>query len=190
MDWTNKDDVRRYHREWRDRKNRSLGMHKNRSVLTSISEWIETHLSQPNNNGCRLWTLRTDKDGYGLTSHQGKLVRVHRAVYEMHHGATPLMVCHACDVPGCAEITHLFAGTGDDNSSDMVQKGRSLSNGRNPNAKLDETRVQEIRAAYAASNHTLRDLAAIYGVSKSMVSYIVNGTHWKNAQPASGRDWT
>lgn len=74
---------------------------------------------------CKLWDGYL-VDGYGQTTHDGKRWYVHRLEWTKHHGQIPdgLLVCHACDVRNCYEITHLFLGTNRDNIRDMIMKGR------------------------------------------------------------------
>ena len=140
---------------------------------------INARLSSPNEHGCRLWKLRCDKDGYGITSWKGRTIRVHRAVWEAANGPTQLLVCHRCDTPACGELSHLFAGTPSDNMRDKVDKGRSLSGAENPNAKLTADRVAELRRLYASGQFTQRGMARRFGIGKSMVNYIVRGVNWR-----------
>lgn len=81
-------------------------------------------------SGCWLWVGSVDGDGYGFISPyiNGERIRLraHRASYEVFVGEIPdgMFVCHKCDVPGCVNPDHLFAGSALDNTRDMIQKGR------------------------------------------------------------------
>lgn len=79
---------------------------------------------------CWLWTMGTDKDGYGKISsgkrQNRKHMRAHRVSYELYKGAVPdgMFVCHTCDNPSCVNPEHLFLGTAFDNNRDTINKGR------------------------------------------------------------------
>lgn len=52
--------------------------------------------------------------------------RAHIVVFEIVKGPVPLgkHVCHTCDVGGCCNPRHLWAGTHQDNMRDRTRKGR------------------------------------------------------------------
>lgn len=72
----------------------------------------------------------------------GRLVYLHRYVYELTFGEIPrgLCVCHSCDNTECINPEHLFLGTHKDNMQDAAQKGRLGFQG----AKLTEADAQAI----------------------------------------------
>jgi len=77
-------------------------------------------------SGCWIWMGSTTQKGYGDIKYDKKHHRAHRLSYELHNGAIEdgLMVCHSCDTPSCINPEHLFMGTAQDNTDDMVKKGR------------------------------------------------------------------
>jgi hypothetical protein len=60
-----------------------------------------------------------------------------KAAWQFVNGEVPkgLLVCHKCDNTLCCNQKHLFLGTHQDNSDDMVKKGRSLRGKRHPGWK-------------------------------------------------------
>ena len=116
--------------------------------------------------GCMNWRGTLFANGYGRIGGQ----RAHRVAYESAYGAIPdgMLVCHRCDNRACVNPEHLFLGTTDDNMADMVAKGRSARGERHGRAKITQETAAEIRK----STLKCREAAALYGVSKSMVSYI------------------
>jgi hypothetical protein len=77
-------------------------------------------------SGCLEWTGATLK-GYGQIGDGQRVLYAHRVAYELAKGSVPdgLLVCHHCDNPPCCEPTHLFVGTVQDNTDDMIAKGRA-----------------------------------------------------------------
>ncbi len=123
--------------------------------------------------GCWEWQGAPSANGYGMIKAEGKYIGAHRYSWELYKGAIPdgLFVCHACDNRRCVRPDHLFLGTNQDNQLDALAKGRIKtgveSHGHlqphpcgeeNPNAKLTDAKVREIRERYAAEliEQTLR----------------------------------
>lgn len=112
----------------------------------------------------------------------------HRISWELANGPLPLGVCvlHRCDNRACVNPSHLFLGTVADNNADMATKGRGRNGGlafpgeANPAARLTAEIVVAIRAAYAAGDVTMIDLAAKYGVARKTVSKIVHRQTWQH----------
>jgi hypothetical protein len=135
-------------------------------------------------NGCWIWTGSKNSLGYGFIRVGTHSVRAHRASYEAFREPIPdgLLVCHRCDSPSCVNPEHLFLGTNKDNSADMAFKGRAGGGGhlrgeKHPRSKLTLDQAREIKASTAP----IKEVAAMYGVSKSLVRGIKVGTHWPDA---------
>ena len=86
-----------------------------------------------NENGCWIWTGREMNSGYGIIHIARQAWSAHRAAYRVFNGGIPTGVCvlHSCDVKRCINPAHLFLGTKQDNSKDMVSKGRHKCPARN-----------------------------------------------------------
>ena len=87
---------------------------------------------------------------------------------------------HSCDNPSCVNPLHLSLGTPAENSQDMVSKGRSLVGSKNHKAKLSEADVRSIRAWFERGDVTKRAIADEYGVSDTLISFIVSHKIWKH----------
>jgi len=125
---------------------------------------------------CKVWPHGRTAKGYGQVRVAGRWWRVHRLVYEHLHG--PLqpgeVVRHSCDNPPCAEGSHLLGGTPADNTTDRDERGRAAVGEAHPRALLTEAAVRAIRA----STGTQAEVAAQYGVDRSVVGRIRSGVAW------------
>lgn len=135
--------------------------------------------------GCWYWTGSKNALGYGLYRYKGRATRAHRLSYEFagHQLRATDILCHKCDNPACVRPEHLFPGSQADNVADMHAKGRNyrgpsrLYGTKHPLAKLNDDAARAIRC----SAGTAAEIAARFGVSKSLVHGIKKGTHWKYA---------
>jgi len=81
--------------------------------------------SEPNSNGCWIWTGVNFTNGYGGIRIDKKLRRVHRVsafVFMDFDLKSKLYVCHHCDVKNCINPEHLFIGTNSENIQDYYSK--------------------------------------------------------------------
>jgi predicted XRE-type DNA-binding protein len=139
---------------------------------------------------CWLWGGAVTTAGYGSLTRNRQRHYAHRMVFEKFHGplADDECVCHTCDVRNCVAPHHMFRGDRGDNNRDASSKDRTPHGRRHFHAKLDEQKVQEIRAIYAAGRISQHDLAEAYGVSQMTISQVVRGKTWRRVtRPASPR---
>ncbi|WP_284984258.1 HNH endonuclease signature motif containing protein [Arthrobacter sp. efr-133-TYG-118] len=63
--------------------------------------------------GCWNWTASKNEHGYGRFRTEGRVVKAHRAAYEIARGPIPprLVVDHICHNPGCVNPDHLRLAT-------------------------------------------------------------------------------
>ena len=57
-----------------------------------------------------------------------------------------------------------------------------LSGEKNPNSKLTESQVQEIRALYKTGSFTMVQLGEKFSMSRRRISAIVNKDRWKHIE--------
>lgn len=122
-----------------------------------------------NFSGCK------DTGGYGLKRVGSKLYKAHRVAWITAYGVIPegLFVCHKCDNPACVNVDHLFLGNNSDNMKDMYSKGRG--NTKDIIAKKLTSKIaEEIRCSVGL----YKDIAAKYGVDRTMVGKIKSGVCW------------
>lgn len=133
---------------------------------------------------CWLWTGGHNgqnakrKWPYGMLSKGGSTNEHHRAhvfSYELHVGPVPEGVCvlHKCDNTLCVNPDHLFLGTNEDNTADMMEKGRCTTR------KLTQDIVDNIRKDHD-DGVRYRALAQKYKTSLANISLIINHITWKH----------
>lgn len=144
---------------------------------------------------CRVWARAILKSGYGEVYFRGKVSYAHRVAWELFKGPIPvkLNVCHACDNRACVKTTpdkkfpkgHLFLGTQKDNLRDAATKGRMpgarLPGERNPNAKLKDEQVREMRRLHA-EGWGFGELAKKYRITFGCCWRIVVRQTWKHVE--------
>lgn len=137
-------------------------------------------------NGCWLYGGPEFGNKYGQISSGGRngtMTTTHRFSYRLHKGEIPLghVICHKCDVRNCVNPDHLYAGTHEDNTRDIVERGRTAKNsgrvvktllGRRYrlNRKLSNAHRQRVKDEYASGTFTMQQLASRYRVSQATIS--------------------
>ncbi len=105
---------------------------------------------------------------------EGRRLRVHRLVYAEAKGAIPdgLMVLHTCDNRRCIRPEHLFLGTAQNNTDDMITKGRKIDDS-NVGARRREATGKLIGSLLAqglAPYEILKRLGISYGTYNNYVN--------------------
>lgn len=116
--------------------------------------------------------------GYGRISVGGrKQAYAHRISYQAFRGDfdQKLDVLHHCDVRCCVNPSHLFLGTDADNVKDMMDKGRRKY-------QISYGDASDIRDKLS-KGLSASELAQKYGISKSQIYRIKNGTRWRKLCP-------
>lgn len=135
---------------------------------------------------CWPWMGTKISQGYGSFSTNGKKVRAHRFSLSLSLGRPirdGMFALHSCDNRPCVNPRHLREGTHIENMDDAAKRNRfhrwdgSRRCARNYNAKLNEGQVREIRKLGHLGR---KQVARMYGVSKSTVVAIMTNYGWKN----------
>lgn len=166
----------------------------NKVIDRSLAERFYAKVQKGGGTECWQWTGALSDWGYGKMGIDHRTVKAHRVSWELHNGAIPqgMYVLHRCDNPPCTNPAHLFLGTLSDNSNDMVNKKRharavspetTVRGSRHSQAKLNEDQVREIRELFAAGGYTKAGLGRKYGVSETLIGFIVRGQAWAHVSP-------
>ena len=127
-------------------------------------------------NNC--WECNSHKpsNNYPQFYKNGKVVRLHRHIYEECFGEIPkgLVVRHKCDNTFCINPEHLELGTHKDNVNDKVKRNRQAKGEKNGSAKLTKEQVLQIRK----DKRMGKEIAKDYNVSEATISLIKNNKMW------------
>jgi hypothetical protein len=135
-------------------------------------------------NGCIEWQRAKSKYGYGMISFNNRVIAANRLMLILLHGepSTKSVAMHSCDNPPCINPDHLRWGTHQENSRDMVAKGRGkttpISGPNHHNAKLNKEKADIIRFMLMLGK-TKKELAEYYGVGKTTIGNIAKNKIWK-----------
>lgn len=154
-----------------------------------------TKFSKSNAEDCWEWQCSLCPKGYGrmrtgsTTNGTRRHTKAHRISFFLANGFIDpeLLVRHKCDNPLCVNPNHLEQGTIQDNSDDMVKRGRSHLCGRsqsglnNANCRLKLDDVIEIKRLLPLKNN--KQIAEIFGVTHSNISLIRRGKAWADISP-------
>lgn len=133
---------------------------------------------------CVLWDGAIGNHGYGCTT-TGALA--HRVAYAeangLDHKTMGGVVMHSCDVRACVEPSHLTLGTHQQNTQDMLSKGRhshGAAHRSTGDTKLNADAVRYCRENYVAHSRTYgsRALARKFGVAHPQILKAISGETW------------
>lgn len=106
---------------------------------------------------CIIFTGAIRSDGYGEIKVDGKVLRAHRAAYELKNGPIPegLSIHHTCANRTCINPDHLQAVTERDNTAEMLERNYYLK------------RIKQLEAEVAKLNKELKKERSRNGKAES-----------------------
>lgn len=142
--------------------------------------WIEEHANYGGDD-CIRWPFEIGRYGYGVVKHNGQKRVASRVMCEEAHGPAPSAdheAAHSCGNGhlACMNQKHLSWKTRTGNVADAIAHGTWKRGAMDPNAKLDEDDVREIRRLAVSTPQ--QELAERYGVHQAHISKIVNRVEW------------
>ena len=145
---------------------------KSRSIEEMVREGF--YKSVDRSGDCWIWTKTKNNWGYGVARIMALNMTAHRLSWAIEHGPIPdgMLVLHKCDDRACVRPDHLFLGTSQDNSDDMMRKGR------NRNTVLTQDDVLEMRRRYASGGTSTIKLAREFGVGVTTIANIIHRRTW------------
>ena len=120
---------------------------------------------------CWIWQGNKNPKGYGCTHlPKGEKILAHRASYIAFCGPIPKgkFVCHICDTPSCVNPKHLFIATAQENTDDMIKKGRNY-------LRIPKEEIDSMRELYETGKYTKSQIARKYKHCGNYVSRILKG---------------
>ncbi len=124
--------------------------------------------------GCHPWRGPRLPSGYGLTQgsvdYLGYSFLAHRVAWAIARRREPAaaLILHSCDNPPCCNPAHLRSGTHQDNTHDMIKRGRAnyVSSGR----PVDEDgRAEAIRLRFV-EHSPMADIVRAVGRHRATIS--------------------
>lgn len=107
--------------------------------------------------------------GYGALKVEGRMLRAHRLMYELHKGPPgELFVLHKCNNPLCCNPSHLYLGLQAENARDAANCGAL-------DRKLTRNDVREILKLRRGGFLSGVEVARRYGVSSGHICNIWKG---------------
>lgn len=150
-------------------------------LATSLGSFWANIVKGESPDDCWGWSAASHIQGYGLHRVCGDQWRANRISWVIHFGPIPpnCDILHSCDNPPCCNPRHLRLGDAKENIRESVEKGRHASCGsNNPQAKLTEEKVLEMRRLHRVEGVKLMEIAARFGVSKATASMAISGRTW------------
>lgn len=136
-------------------------------------------INKKSDEQCWEWNGAIYDVGYGKVTFGTSTYSTHRISYFLSYNKWPdnLWVLHKCDNRICVNPLHLFLGTPQDNSTDMLNKNRQSQGEECHLSKLFE---EQVRYIHDNKHINQKRIAEILGTSQTNISAIRTGKSWKH----------
>lgn len=148
--------------------------------------WIQAHLSHQGDD-CLTWPWPIKGgSGYGIVCIPGgKTMQAHRLMCELLHGPAPSRKHHASHScgnghQGCVNPRHISWKTVSENQLDRARHGTKSMGCA---GKLTPEQARQIKLL--KGRKTQAELAAMFGVSRSTISWVHCGRTWRDERQRS-----
>ncbi len=149
---------------------------------------VDMHAAALRKTECWLWRgAVASGTGYGIFNTGDGSQTAHTFAFDLTRPglrSKGLVVRHLCDTPLCVNPLHLQLGTHKQNTADMDDRGRRVSNPVKGEAhhasKLTAASVKEARVLYnlTALGWSIKSLAAKFGVSETSMRNAIFRRTW------------
>jgi len=161
-------------------------------ILTgAVIEKFWSRVERRGADDCWPWLASTDNFGRGKfwVVGSGRHYPAPRVALMLTTGESPpstMFACHSCDNPACCNPAHLWWGDRSANMADCGAKGRhgfqqQYRGANNPQSKLDNAAVRDIRRRYAEGERPAV-LAAEYEIHPASVWKIATKRSWQHVE--------
>ena len=126
-----------------------------------------------NERGCWIWLGALSRDNYGQIKVAGaKNLTTHRLSYLAVKGEVPRgkVIRHTCDVRQCCNPAHLVIGDHEDNTQDIVDRGRHRA--RRTLTEEEVRRAREMWAGGATKRQVAEDLKCNWYAASAAIDAI------------------
>jgi hypothetical protein len=160
---------------WSDEERREL----KRELLAKVVK-VDNPLGPP----CWIWMGVRGAFGYGQMAWRKTTNRVHRLSYIAFIRPIPegLSCLHHCDNRLCINPTHLHIGTAQDNTDDMVSRGRHRSVTNQGNQSFTDKQIAEMKFL-ALEGYPQEEIARIYNSTQGYISQLKLGLYRADIEP-------
>lgn len=162
----------------------------NAHAAGDLDGYLEGRIERlPGDEGCWLWRLARDRDGYGVAIWAGRTYRAHRLAYEHWVGPIPDgdELDHTCEMHACVRPEHLEPETGFVNL-----ERKHLRRGASPERAKELALVdQQLYAREHEKRHAALRLRAAHSAARTLAKtlHVKVGTRLRRSRSATGVVW-